>query len=118
PLRVPKKGDIIKITPENMETWKMLLIREGHTIRVTADNKIFINEKDTSEYKVEKDYYFVMGDNRTNSSDSRYWGFLPRENIIGEALLVYWSWDPNIPFSEVGQLLGSIRWNRIAMLIR
>jgi signal peptidase I len=59
----------------------------------------------------------MMGDHRTNSADSRYWGFLARDNIIGEALLVYWSWDPNIPFSDPGRLLTSTRWSRIAKLI-
>jgi signal peptidase I len=117
PIRVPKKEDVVKITSENLETYKMLIMREGHSIRITADNKIFIDEKESPEYKIEKDYYFVMGDHRTNSADSRYWGFLARENIIGDALLVYWSWDPGIPFNEPLKLLSSVRWNRIAKLI-
>jgi len=118
PLVVPKKGDAVKVTRDNFEMWKMLIIREGHSIRITADNKIFIDEKESPEYKIEKNYYFAMGDHRTNSSDSRFWGFLPRENIVGEAMLVYWSWNPDIPFAEAGDLLKSIRWNRIAMIIR
>jgi len=117
PLRVPKKDDVVKISPENIETYKMLIIREGHTIRITADNKVFIDEKESTEYKIERDYYFMMGDHRTNSQDSRYWGFLARDNIIGEALLVYWSWDPQIPFDEPGRLLSSTRWERIAKFI-
>src|SRR3990172_5408981 len=114
PLYVPKKGDLIEITPDNIEMWKMLVTREGHTIRITADNKVFIDEKESHGYKIEKDYCFVMGDHRTNSLDSRYWGFLARDNIIGEALIVYWSWEPGIPFSEPGRLLTSTRWERIA----
>lgn len=117
PVVVPKKGDVIKITAENFEMWKMLIMREGHSVRITADKKVFIDEKESPEYKIEKNYYFVMGDHRTNSSDSRLWGFLPRENIIGEALLVYWSWNPDIPYSKFGDLLKSIRWERIAMII-
>jgi len=117
PIYVPKKGDLIQITPENIEMWRMLVIREGHTIRITADKKVFIDEKESPEYKIGKDYCFVMGDHRTNSLDSRYWGFLARENIIGEALIVYWSWEPDIPFSEPGRLISSTRWNRIAKLI-
>jgi signal peptidase I len=117
PVRVPKKNDIIKLTPDNLDQWRMFITREGHSVRLTADNKVFIDEKENTGYKVEKNYYFMMGDNRNNSSDSRYWGFLPEEDIIGEAMIIYWSWDPNIPTSDFGRLFDSIRWNRIAKII-
>lgn len=117
PVIVPKKGDIIRVTPENIDEWKMFITREGHSIRLTADNKIFIDEKESAGYTVEKNYYFMMGDNRNNSSDSRYWGFLSEDNIIGEAMIIYWSWNPDIPFGEIGRKLGSVRWDRIARII-
>jgi len=64
---------------------------------------------------VPEGYYFMMGDNRDNSADSRYWGFLPRENIIGKALIIYWSWDKNVPLYR---FFKKVRWSRIGKIIR
>jgi len=118
PLRVPKKGDIIQLSAENFEQWKTFLMREGHNPRLSSDKKFFLDEKEVTQYTVEKDYYFMMGDHRNNSLDSRFWGFLPRQDVIGEALLIYWSWNSDVPFTEFGKLFSSIRWNRIANIIR
>lgn len=118
PLRVPKKGDIIQINKENVEAWKIFIVREGHTVRLTTDNQIIIDEKPSTQYAIEQDYYFMMGDNRNNSLDSRFWGFMGRDKVVGEALIIYWSWNPDIPFAEFGKLIGSVRWDRIAKLIK
>lgn len=117
PVRVPKKDDMIRLTPENIDDWKTFIQREGHSIRLTADNKVFVDEKETIDYKVGRNYYFMMGDNRNNSSDSRVWGFLPEDNIIGEAMMIYWSWNADIPTSEFGRLFSSIRWDRLFNII-
>lgn len=118
PLRVPKEGDVINLTPENIGEWKTFIEREGHTVQFSPDNATLIDGKRSNEYRVEQDYYFMMGDNRNNSLDSRFWGFMPGDRIIGEALIIYWSWNPNIPFSEISKLLGSVRWKRVGKIIR
>lgn len=117
PITIPKKGDVINLTKENYSEWNMFISREGHKISMTGD-KITIDGIETNQYTVQTNYYFMMGDNRCNSLDSRFWGFVPRKNIIGKALITYWSWDSNIPFSDFGRLLGSIRWNRVASLLK
>ncbi|MCU7496142.1 MAG: signal peptidase I [Ignavibacteria bacterium] len=118
PLTVPKKGDVIKLNSANIEQWRTIIDREfsARVVNV-SDGQITISGKPVSSYTLKKDYYFMMGDNRDNSADSRYWGFVPRDKIIGRAEIIYWSWDPSIPFYELFNLLGSVRLGRIARLI-
>lgn len=118
PIVIPKKGDIIKLTPENIETYRTLINRnyKREVVKVMSGN-IYIDGKIVTEYEIPQDYYFAIGDNRDDSSDSRYWGFVPREKIVGEALMIYWSWNPEIPFSNFFKLLGSTRFDRIAKLV-
>ncbi len=118
PLQIPKKGDVVQLTKENFEQWDTFIKREGHNPVLRTDGTIYIDGKQTGTYTVERNYYFMMGDNRNNSLDSRFWGFVPRENIVGKALITYWSWDANIPFSDIGRLVGSIRWERIGRLLK
>ena len=118
PAVVPKKGSVLSLFRENIQHWETFIEREGHTVHYGLDGKILIDETESDSYTVERDYYFVMGDNRDNSLDSRYWGFLPEENIVGEATLVYWSWDQEISFISLFDKIGSVRWERIGNLIR
>ncbi|HCV43667.1 MAG TPA: signal peptidase I, partial [Bacteroidetes bacterium] len=71
-----------------------------------------------TEYKVERNYLFGMGDHRDNSLDGRFWGFIPEENIVGTPMIVYWSWDPNIALFDIFSKLASIRPSRIGTLIK
>ena len=71
-----------------------------------------------SAYTVERDYVFGMGDNRDNSLDSRFWGFIPKESVIGTPLIVYWSWNPDVSLFSVGDKLSTVRWVRFGTLVK
>jgi len=118
PLVVPRRGQVIELDGWNFERWRGFIAREGHRPRLTATGAVLIDEIETSRYVVERNHLFVMGDNRDNSLDSRYWGFVPENHLIGEALVVYWSWDPTVPVLSVFDKLTSIRWERVGRLIR
>lgn len=91
PIIVPKKGMTMKITPQNFRMWETFIKRDGHLPELRSDGSISIDGKVTDTYIVEKDYVFGMGDHRDNSLDSRFWGFIPRENIVGTPMFVYFS---------------------------
>lgn len=117
PLVVPYRGMKIALRPDNYQQWEIFIRREGHSVALN-DGDVLIDGKPTTEYVVERDYLFGMGDHRDNSLDSRYWGFIPKENLVGTPLIVYWSWDTNIPLYNIFAKLGSIRWGRIGTIIR
>lgn len=118
PLVVPKKGDTIKLTTNNIVQWKTFINREFLKDAVNVEHgKIFINGKETKDYVVTDDYYFMMGDNRDISLDCRYWGFVPRRNVVGKPMFVYWSWNKDIPFSDFSNLLASVRLERIGKIV-
>lgn len=117
PIRIPKKGDLINLNPDNIVQWNMFIQREGHQVEVIG-SEIMIDGKTTSTYKVERDYCFGMGDNRDNSSDSRYWGFVPYDNVVGTPMVVYWSWDPNMPMmNNLIEKFKSLRLSRLGKII-
>ncbi|MBE0645651.1 MAG: signal peptidase I [Bacteroidetes bacterium] len=117
PMVVPFEGMEIKLTLENIDNWRLFIEREGHSVRFTAEGEIQVDGNDANAYVVEHDYYFMLGDSRDDSEDSRYWGFVPARNIIGEAMMIYWSWESRIPFSHPFDLIGSIRWSRIMSVV-
>ena len=117
PVVVPKRGDTIKIDPASYSLWHIFIEREGHTIQFDAD-AILIDGTQESSYCVQQDYYFVLGDNRDNSMDSRYWGFVPADHLLGEAFFIYWSWDPEVSVSSISEKYSTIRWKRIGTIIR
>jgi signal peptidase I len=118
PMVVPKRGDLIKLSLETFEQWQTFIGREGHSARLGDRGKILIDGVPASSYTVSRDYVFGMGDNRDNSLDGRFWGFIPKENLVGTPMIVYWSWDPDVQLTNIVTKLASIRLRRIGTLIK
>lgn len=91
PIVVPKKGMTMEITSANFHAWETFIRRDGHMPTLLNNGTVLIDGIPTNTYVVEKDYLFGMGDNRDNSLDSRFWGFIPRENVVGTPMFVYFS---------------------------
>ena len=108
PVWIPAKGKSVKLDISNIAIYERpIRTYEGNDLKVTADGKIIINGKQQDSYTFKMDYYWMMGDNRHNSADSRYWGFVPEDHIVGKPLFIWWSSDP-----DRGGFSG-IRWHRI-----
>ena len=106
PLWIPRKGSTVQLTKENLPLYERIIaVYEGNDLKVTGD-KIFINGEEAQSYTFQQDYYFMMGDNRHNSLDSRYWGFVPEDHIVGKPALIWLSIDGNKKFPN------NIRWRR------
>ena len=111
PIWIPAKGKSIDLTLENLPIYERpIRAYEGNTLEV-KDGKIIINGKEAKSYTFKLDYYWMMGDNRHNSADSRYWGFVPEDHIVGKPIFIWWSSDPD----RSG--LGGIRWSRLFRMV-
>ncbi|PQA58391.1 signal peptidase I [Siphonobacter curvatus] len=112
PLQVPKKGETIQLTTENIAKYRDVIENYEYNDKVEIDGTtVKINGTAVSTYTFKQDYYFMMGDNRSNSADSRYWGFVPSDHIVGKAVFIWMSLDPE------GSFLNKIRWKRLFHLI-
>ncbi len=107
-LWIPERGVTLHLTPENYPIYERAIrTYEGNDLEM-RDGKIYINGKETEYYTFKMDYYWMMGDNRDRSADSRFWGFVPEDHIVGSPLFIIASFD-----QERGLFDGKIRWNRI-----
>jgi signal peptidase I len=118
PVIIPFRGQVIPLSAENLERWTTFIAREGHKLQIDERNHLLVDGREASSYTVERNYMFGMGDNRDNSLDGRFWGFIPEENIVGTPMIVYWSWDPDIPMYNIFAKLGSIRFGRVGSLVK
>jgi len=112
PLPIPKKGQTIALSPGNAAIYYKIVARYEHNDGISwKDGMIYQNGKMLTSYTVKQNYYLMMGDNRHNSEDSRFWGFVPEDHIVGKAVLIWLSVDPNADFWH------KIRWSRLFNII-
>lgn len=94
PLHIPAKGETVRLTDRNWAAYRPLIVRhENHDAQQMTDSTFAIDGDRTTTYTFEQDYFFAMGDNRDNSQDSRFWGPVPKDHLVGKATLTYFSWD-------------------------
>ena len=111
PLWIPKKGATVTLDAESLPFYERIIRDYEHNDLRVSDDKIYINGEEAKEYTFKQDYYFMMGDNRHNSLDSRYWGFVPEDHIVGKPSVIWLSTDRDRKFPN------NIRWKRFLKFV-
>lgn len=108
PIWIPAKGATIPLNTKNLAIYSRCIVNyEGNTLEIKG-NQILINGSPATSYTFKYDYYFMMGDNRHKSADSRSWGFVPEDHIVGKPVLIWFSTDKDRSLFN-----GGIRWKRL-----
>lgn len=117
PVIIPRKGMTVELNPKNISLWQNAInIDFGEKVMSVEGTVINLKGKPLREYTFEKNYYFVLGDNRENSLDSRYFGYIPEEWIIGKAFMIYWSQLP-VQSNGISDFFNSVRFSRMMQSI-
>ena len=112
PITVPGKGQTVSLTLENLPLYHRIIdVYENNELEI-KDNKIYINNQEANSYTFKMDYYWMMGDNRHNSADSRFWGFVPEDHVVGKAKFIWLSINKDKNFPK------NIRLKRMAKIIK
>ncbi|WP_158841524.1 signal peptidase I [Polaribacter sp. L3A8] len=111
PIYIPKAGATVKIDAKSIPYYAQIIKNyENNDLQIVGEN-IFINGKKADSYTFKQNYYWLMGDNRHNSLDARYWGYVPFDHVLGKPVMIWFSWDANAP--TFGEKIKSIRWDRM-----
>jgi signal peptidase I len=112
PIQIPRKGETMQLTADNLPIYERVIsFYEGNDLKIEED-RVYINGVETDSYTFKMDYYFMMGDNRHNSADSRFWGFVPEDHIVGKAVFIWLSVD-----QTATKFFERIRFSRMFSLI-
>ena len=107
PIYIPQAGKKVALNAQSLPFYKIIITEyEGNTLKVVG-NDIYVNDKKTTSYTFKQDYYWMMGDNRHNSLDARYFGYTPENHIVGKPIFIWMSWDTN------GSGINKVRWDRV-----
>jgi len=110
PIHIPAKGEVVTLNTETLPLYAAIIKDYENNSLEVKNGTIYINNKPATTYTIQQDYYYMMGDNRHNSEDSRYWGFVPEDHIVGKPVFIWMSLDQNVP---MGKLFDKIRWERL-----
>ena len=108
PITMPKRGETVQLNKDNLAIYERVIKVYEENDLVVKGEKIFINKEESNSYTFKLDHYWLMGDNRHNSLDSRFWGFVPEDHVVGKATFVWLSLDEDLDLFD-----GKIRWKRM-----